>query len=137
MFQFKIVKTFLPFILLAVVGYFSYRYFLKDFYWNNQTQMIHLEDLSIQKVLKLKKHKAQNNIYSLEFELKGRTDQNIYILFGASKDQLNNQIMIKKGKIDLANVVDWYQDDCYMLITSEENASLDLDIDYRFIGTNK
>lgn len=137
MFQSKIVKTILPFILLAVVGYFSYRYFLKDFYWNNQAQTIHLEDLSAPKVLKLKKHVAQKNIYSLEFEIKGKADKNLYILFGPSKDQLNNQIMIKRGNIDLANIVDWYQDDCYLLITSGEDASLDLDIDYRFIGTNK
>lgn len=133
----KIFKTLLPLLLLAIVGYFSYRYFLKDFYWNNQTQTIHLNDISDKKQFELKKHAAQTGIYSIEFEINGNSDQNLLFLFGDSPSNLSHQILVKKGEIDFVNVMDWYQDKCYMEVLSESNAKINLEIDYRFIGNNQ
>lgn len=136
MFKLKTLKILIPIVLLALIICFSYTYFLKDFYLNNSSQSIHLRDFSNQKALELKKHKEQKNIYSLEIEINGNSDEPLLLVYGPSLKSITNQIMLKQGDIDFVTVTDWYQDNCFMFITSENGEKVDLVIDYRFIGSS-
>ena len=136
MFKLSLLKTLIPILLLASVLYISYHFYLKEIYWNNQTRTIQIEDLSQPKQFYLKKHTAQGNISSLEIEIKGASDKTIYFSYSQKNTGATSQIMIKKGKINYVEVSDWYDDNSIFTISSEEDALVNLSIDYRFIGNN-
>jgi hypothetical protein len=131
------IKLLITIALLVAISYFFYRYFLKDIYWNNQTQEMHISKLPFNRPIELKKHTQQESISSIEIEIYGNVSENIYLLFGSSEEQMQQQVQIKKGKIDFATVADWYGDNCFLFITSDNPLSVDLTIEYRFIGTSK
>ena len=49
-------KLLIPIALIAIIGYFSYAYFLKDIILNNSTQTIEMKDFGLSKAYNLKKH---------------------------------------------------------------------------------
>jgi hypothetical protein len=126
-------KLLIPIALIAIIGYFSYAYFLKDIILNNSTQTIELKDFGLSKAYNLKKHDGQSSISSLEIELSGTSKDNLYLVFGPTKDQLLEQIQLKKGTIDFQKSSEWKTDNCYFLIINEKGESVDLKLDYRFI----
>ena len=136
MVQTRIVKLLLPYLLLVGVLFFSYHYFLKDFYWNNAKQTVKIDSSLSNQVVKLQKHAAQNNIQALEIEIKGTSKENTTVLFGTSKQQVTWQISLKKGKIDFSNSIDWNSDSCFITIQTRDARSSNLTLDYQFIGKN-
>ena len=136
MVQTRIVKLLLPYLLLVGVLFFSYHYFLKDFYWNNAKQTVKIDSSLSNQVIKLQKHAAQNNIQALEIEIKGTSKENITVLFGTSKEHVTWQISLKKGKIDFSNSIDWNSDSCFITIQTRDARSSNLTLDYQFIGKN-
>ncbi len=134
--QTRIVKLLLPYLLLIGVLLFSYHYFLKDFYWNNVKQTLKIDSSLSNHVVKLQKHAAQNNIYALEIEIKGTSQENITVLFGNSKEQITWQISLKKGTIDFSNSIDWSSDSCFLRIVTKSPKSSNLTLDYQFVGKN-
>lgn len=126
-------KLLIPIALIAIIGYFSYAYFLKDIILNNSTQTIEMKDFGLSKAYNLKKHDGQSSISSLEIELSGTSKDNLYLVFGPTKDQLVEQIQLKKGTIDFQKSSEWKTDNCYFLIINEKGESVDLKLDYRFI----
>lgn len=126
-------KLLIPIALTALIGYFSYTYFLKDIILNNSTQTIILKDFGLSKACNLKKHDGQSSISSLEIELSGTSKDNIYLVFGPTKDQLLEQIQLKKGTIDFQTAIEWKTDKCYFLIINEKGEKVNLKLDYRFI----
>ncbi len=137
MLKIKLLKSLVPIVLLIIVSYISYRYFLKDIYWNNQTQTIHIGKNSSLKVLELVKHDSQGEPYSLEIEITGNSTENITVLIGTSPTTMTQQINIKKGVIKFETATDWYQDNCFILVHSERNSGLNVDVNYRFITSSK
>lgn len=131
----KLFKTLIPIALIVLAAYFSYIYFLKDIYLNNQTQTIQIDDLSENKQLELKKHEGQSEVSSLEIEIKGQTDQTIMLLIGTSKNSMLQTIALKKGKLDFSTAVEWNQDNCFILIPASIDSNPDFTIDYRFISS--
>lgn len=129
-----ISKLLISIAILMALLFFSYTYFLKDIYWNNQTKEVQISKLPMNKPVELKKHAAQKNISSIEIEIKGSSDNNIYLLFGSSEKEMVRQYQIKKGTIDFSTASDWYQDNCYLYVTSDAPQNVDLQIEYRFIG---
>lgn len=136
MVQTRIVKLLLPYLFLVGVLFFSYHYFLKDFYWNNAKQTVKIDSSLSNQVIKLQKHAAQNNIQALEIEIKGTSKENITVLFGTSKEHVTWQISLKKGKIDFSNSIDWNSDSCFITIQTKDARSSNLTLDYQFIGKN-
>lgn len=136
MVQTRIVKLLLPYLLLVGVLFFSYHYFLKDFYWNNAKQTVKIDSSLSNQVIKLQKHAAQNNIQALEIEIKGTSKENTTVLFGTSKQHVIWQISLKKGKIDFSNSIDWNSDSCFITIQTRDARSSNLTLDYQFIGKN-
>jgi hypothetical protein len=136
MVQTRIVKLLLPYLFLVGVLFFSYHYFLKDFYWNNVKQTLKIDSSLSNQVVKLQKHAAQNNIHALEIEIKGTSKENITVLFGTSKQHITSQISLKKGKIDFSNSIDWTSDSCFLRIQDRGVESSNLTLDYQFIGKN-
>lgn len=136
MVQSRIVKLLLPYLLLVGVLFFSYHYFLKDFYWNNAKQTVKIDSSLSNQVIKLQKHAAQNNIQALEIEIKGTSKENTTVLFGTSKQHVIWQISLKKGKIDFSNSIDWNSDSCFITIQTRDAKSSNLTLDYQFIGKN-
>jgi hypothetical protein len=126
-------KLLIPIALIAIIGYFSYSYFLKDIILNNSTQTIEMKDFGLSKAYNLKKHEGQSSISSLEIELSGTSKDNLYLVFGPTKDQLVEQIQLKKGTIDFQKSSEWKTDNCYFLIINEKGESVNLKLDYRFI----
>lgn len=131
--NFKFSKLLIPILLTVVIGYFSYTYFLKDIILNNSTQTVELKDIGLSKALNLKKHEGQTRISSLEIELSGTSKDNLYVVFGPTKDQLVEQIQLKKGKIDFQKATEWKTDNCYFLVINEQGNEVDLTLNYRFI----
>ena len=131
--KFNFSKLLITIALTAIIGYFSYTYFLKDIVLNNSTQTIQLKDFGLSKACNLKKHEGQSSISSLEIELSGTSKDNLYLVFGPTKDQLLEQIQLKKGTIDFQKSTEWKTDNCYFLIINEKGESVDLKLDYRFI----
>jgi hypothetical protein len=131
--KFNFSKLLIPITLTAIIGYFSYAYFLKDIILNNSTQTIQLKDFGLSKAFNLKKHDGQSSISSFELELSGTSKDNLYLVFGPSKDQLLEQIQLKKGTIDFQKSSEWKTDNCYFLIINEKGENVDLKLDYRFI----
>ena len=136
MVQTRIVKLLLPYLFLVGVLFFSYHYFLKDFYWNNAKQTVKIDSSLSNQVIKLQKHAAQNNIQALEIEIKGTSKENITVLFGTSKEHVTWQISLKKGKIDFSISIDWNSDSCFITIQTKDAKSSNLTLDYQFIGKN-
>ena len=132
----RIVKLLLPYLLLVGVLFFSYHYFLKDFYWNNVKQTLKIDSSLSNQVVKLQKHAAQNNIHALEIEIKGTSKENITVIFGTSKQHVTWQISLKKGKVDFSNSIDWASDSCFIAIQTKDSKSSNLTLDYQFIGKN-
>lgn len=126
-------KLLIPIALIAIIGYFSYAYFLKDIILNNSTQTIEMKDFGLSKAFNLKKHDGQSSISSLEIELSGTSKDNLYLVFGPTKDQLVEQIQLKKGTIDFQKATEWKTNQCYFLIINEKGESVNLKLDYRFI----
>jgi hypothetical protein len=122
--------------LILCVGFLSYRYFLKDFYWNNQTQHIKVENLALHEVFELTKHAEQTAIHSLEIELKGRASQNVTFYLGESPQTINQVITIKKGSIDYQTSFDWYAGQSYIIFTGDPANYGKVTLDYRFIGSS-
>lgn len=131
--NFKFSKLLIPTLLTVVVGYFSYTYFLKDIILNNSTQTIEMKDFGLSKAFNLKKHDGQSSISSLEIELSGTSTDNLYVVFGPTKDQLVEQIQLKKGTIDFQKATEWKTDNCYFLVINEQGNEVDLTLNYRFI----
>ena len=133
MFKIKLSKLLIPIALTVLISYFSYTYFLKDIFLNNATQTIEMKDFGLSKAFNLKKHEGQTRISSLEIELSGTSTDNLYVVYGPTKDQLVEQIQLKKGMIDFQKSTEWKADNCYFLIINEKGESVDLKLDYRFI----
>lgn len=131
--NFKFSKLLIPTLLTVVAGYFSYTYFLKDIILNNSTQTIEMKDFGLSKAFNLKKHDGQSSISSLEIELSGTSTDNLYVVFGPTKDQLVEQIQLKKGTIDFQKATEWKTDNCYFLVINEQGNEVDLTLNYRFI----
>lgn len=131
--NFKFGKLLIPILLTVAIGYFSYTYFLKDIILNNSTQTVELKDFGLSKALNLKKHEGQTRISSLEIELSGTSTDNLYLVFGPTKDQLVEQIQLKKGTIDFQKATEWKTDNCYFLVINEQGNEVDLTLNYRFI----
>jgi hypothetical protein len=129
----KLLKSLIPILLIVIVSYISYRFYLKDIYWNNQTQTILIDEKSDSKLIEIKKHSAQNFPYSLEIEIEGNTEENILLLYGTSPTEMSGQVMLKKGAIKFVTSSDWYEDNCFMLVHSETNINFKLAVNYRFI----
>ena len=132
----KLLKSFIPIILIVIVSYISYRFYLKDIYWNNQTQTILIDEKSDSKLIEIKKHSSQNFPYSLEIEIEGRTQENILVLYGTSPTEMSGQVMLKKGPIKFVTSSDWYEDNCFILVHSETNRNFKLKVSYRFITSS-
>ncbi|MDG1333662.1 MAG: hypothetical protein P8P74_15100 [Crocinitomicaceae bacterium] len=121
--------------LIIVLGYLAYTNYIVPFYLNNseQTQEI---DLKKDHNLVLVADENQKNIGSIEFEIKGKSSENISIMtYDPSKTSIKS-VMIKKGEIDYVNFLNWTSDSCLMDITTPENTKGKLTINYRFIGSN-
>ena len=126
-------KLLIPIALTGLIGYFSYSTFLKEIILNNSTQSIQIKDVGLSKAFFLTKLEGQTTISSLEIELSGTSKDNLYLVFGPTKDQLVEQIQLKKGIIDFQKSSEWKTDNCYFLIINEKGESVDLKLDYRFI----
>ena len=136
MLKIKLAKSLVPILLIVIVSYISYRFYLKDIYWNNQTQTILIDEKNDSKMIEVKKHSAQNFPYSLEIEIEGNTEENTLLLYGPSPNEMSRQIMLKKGNVKFETSSDWYEDNCFMLVHSETNRNFKLKISYRFITSS-
>lgn len=127
------------FIILTIIalGYFMYERYLKEIILNNTTRTIQIEKIIHTKLIKLKKQADQANIYSLELEITGKSDRTILFFFGPNKDQMQQQILLKKGKVDYHYSGDWYSNECYIYFPSENGSNTTMKLDYRFIGGSK
>lgn len=132
----KLLKSLIPIILVFVVSYMSYRFYLKDIYWNNQTQTLQIDENSDSQIIEIKKHAGQNSTYSLEIEINGETEENSILLFGPNPGEMTQQIMLKKGKVKFDTGMDWDEDNCYLIVHSETNRKFKLDVNYRFITSS-
>jgi hypothetical protein len=122
--------------LILGIGFLSYRYFLKDFFWNNQTQHIKVENLALHEVFELNKHADQTAISSLEIELRGKASENITFYLGESPQTINQVITVKKGTIDYKASFDWYEDQSYIVFIGDAANKGKVSLDYRFIGSS-
>lgn len=121
--------------LLVSFGFLAYRYFLKDFYWNNQTQSIKVENLALHEVFELNKHAEQMHIYALEIEITGKASENVTFYIGESPQTIHQAITIKKGTIDYKASFDWYEGQSYLVFIGDSACIGKLTLDYRFIGS--
>lgn len=126
-------KLLIPIALTGLIGYFSYSTFLKEIILNNSTQSIQIKDVGLSKAFFLTKLEGQTTISSLEIELSGTSKDNLYLVYGPTKDQLVEQIQLKKGTIDFQKSTEWKTNQCYFLIINEKGEAVDLKLDYRFI----
>jgi len=122
-------------VILIVIAYLAYVFFLKEIILNNSSRTIHVESLSSEKTFNLTKHASQGNIYSLELEIKGKSDRNLSFGFGPEKNNSMTQVSVKKGEVDFVYAGDWYHDSCYLIIPSDPAWKGKLDVTYRFIST--
>jgi hypothetical protein len=83
-----------------------------DIILNNSTQTIEIRDFGFSKAYNLKKHEGQSGISSLEIELSGTSTDNLYVVYGPTKDQLVEQIQLKKGTIDFQKSTEWRTNNC-------------------------
>lgn len=119
--------------IIIVLGYLAYTNYIVPFYLNNseQTQKI---DLKNDHKLVLVPNENQQNITSLEFEIIGKSSNNISILTYDSSQKNLQRVMIKKGEIEHVNFLNWTADTCFMEVSTEGNTKGNLTINYRFIG---
>ena len=136
MLKIKLAKSLVPILLIIIVSYLSYRFYLKDIFWNNQTQIILIDEKNDSKMIEVKKHSAQNFPYSLEIEIEGNTEENTLLLYGPSPNEMSRQIMLKKGNVKVETSSDWYEDNCFILVHSETNRNFKLKVSYRFITSS-
>ena len=134
MLKINFYKIIIPLVLLLFLGYFSYTYFLKEYFLNNKTQTIKVDSRIGFDILELKKLPEQTNINSLEMEITGQSKKPVTLIIGSSIQNMNQQIRIKGGKVDFQYSGDWYENSCFILVKFEEGERSKLVIDYRFIG---
>lgn len=135
MFRTNLLKVLIPLVLLSIFGFYSYTYFLKDIYLNHQTQTIKFDSKTGFDVLELKKLNDQNNIHSLEINLKGKSNKPISFFLGSAPSKMDQHVRIKGGEIDFQYVNDWYEDVCFLKFEIEDNDFVELTIDYQFVGS--
>ena len=136
MFKTRLIKSLIPIVLLLLISYVSYRFYLKDIYWNNQNQTILIDEKSDSKMIEIKKHSAQKFPYSLELEIEGTTEENTLLLYGPSPDEMTQQIMLKKGNVKFETSSDWEEDNCFLIAHSETDRNFKLNVSYRFITSS-
>ena len=136
MFKTRHLKSLITILLLLFISYISYRFYLKDIYWNNQNQTILIDEKSDSKMIEIKKHSAQNFPYSLELEIEGTTEENTLLLYGPSPDEMTQQIMLKKGNVKVETITDWEEDNCFIIAHSETDRNFKLNVSYRFITSS-
>jgi hypothetical protein len=121
-------------LVIIVLGYIAYTQYIVPFQLNNaeQTQKI---DLKSDHNLILVAGEMQKNIQSLEFEITGKSTNNVSILTYDSSKKNIQRVTIKKGEIDHVNFLNWSADSCFMEISTPEKTKGSLSITYRFIGS--
>lgn len=121
--------------LIIVLGYFAYTKYIVPFYLNNsaQTKKINLNE---EHNLVLVANENQKNITSIEFEIFGSSSKNVSILTYDSSQKNIKRVRIKKGDIEHINFLNWSSDTCFMDISTDENCTGTLTVNYRFIGSN-
>lgn len=122
-------------MLIIFIGYFAYTNYIVPFYLNNaaQTQEI---DLKTDHNLVLVADENQKNIQSIEFEIIGKSTENVSILTYGSSNSNVQRVLIKKGEIEHVNFLNWTSDSCFMDVSTPKNCKGSLTINYRFIGSN-
>lgn len=126
-------KLLIPIALTGLIGYFLYTTFLKEIILNNSTQSIQIKDVGLSKAFFLTKLEGQTTISSLEIELSGNSAANLILVYGPSKEELIEQVQLKRGTIDFQKSIEWKADNCYFLVMNEIGEPVNLKLDYRFI----
>jgi len=130
------IKQLIFIVLFVSFGYLAYRYFLKDFYWNNQSHTIKVENVALHEVFELTKHDLQGPINALEIELKGKASENITFYIGESPQTIHQVISIKKGNVDYKASFDWSHDQSYIIFIGNPTNKGNLRLEYRFISSS-
>lgn len=126
----------LIFILLAIISfYFLWVMGLKEILHNYWTRSVQISDLSKTREIHLKKFDAQSAVYGMELELSGYTDQDIVLLFGPQKGKYQQEVLLRKGNVHYDFSSDWYDDECFIYLSTEKEARPQLKLDYRFYGS--
>lgn len=133
--KYSILRIIIFSVILIVVGYLSYVFFLKEIILNNSSRSIDIRSISTDKTFSLGKHKEQSEVYSFEFEIKGKSNNNLSFFYGPEKSISMQEVSLKKGEIDFVFAGDWYSDSCYLIFPKDAEWKGDLEIKYRFIGT--
>ena len=127
------------FIIFSIASvWVLWNFGLKEIYLNHTFRTIQITSLENSKWLNLSKWKDQaaGQTYGIELEINGSTDRTIQVLFGQEKNGMMQQVLLKKGTIDFEFMRDWYSDSCYLFFPSVTGAKVNLDINYRFLGSS-
>jgi hypothetical protein len=108
---------------------------LKEIVYNYWTRNVHVHELNNSMEIHLKKMDAQTSVYGLELEITGNTAGNITLLFGPEKGKYQQEVVLKKGAVHYDFSSDWYDENCFIYLHSENATKADIEIDYRFYGS--
>lgn len=128
------VITFIIAVLIMVLGYFLYREYIVPFYHNNMSKTRTIT-LNKDHHLVITKQKDQSNIFSIELEITGNSEDIIEIIISNPAKTTAYNARIKGGKIDFDYINSWYDDTCILDIHPTKTSNDQITIESRFIGT--
>ena len=119
--------------LIAAIGFAAYFFVLAPIYTQNQDHRKSISFKGIDKSISFHKHSNQEEVFSLELEIRGRTDKNFEVLLSDGIQTLH-YARIKGGTVDFTHVGDWYSDSLVVLLKPNADEKGKLDITCRFIS---
>lgn len=119
--------------LVVAIGFAAYYFILAPIYNQNQDHKASISFTGIDKTVSFHKHSNQEEVFSLELEISGRTDKNFEVLLSDGIQALHFA-RVKGGNVDFAHVGDWYSDELVVILKPSSDERGKLDITCRFIS---
>jgi hypothetical protein len=120
--------------LILVLGYFLYQEYLAPLYLNNVGETTTVS-LSADQHVVLVKNPEQENVFSVELEISGKSKDILEILISNPSKTSAYSARIKGGDVDFTYVTNWFEDTCLLDIHPVQSSSDKIIIESRFIGT--
>jgi len=129
--------VFIVSVFFLVGGYMIYKNEILAKIDNISPQTMKINLKNNDQIYSLSKHKNQENIFQLEVNITGKSSDYLTLYFGSKPDIFTKEVRLKKGKIDLTFIDDWYSDMAYVKVVSTSMTKGELELEYQFLGISK
>jgi hypothetical protein len=118
-------------ILIIILGILAYKSYIKPMYDQNMGIEVS-RSITDTTLISFGKKKTQEDVFSVELELTGKTSKNLEIVLSNSEGPVHSAL-IKGGNPEFTYVNDWYNDSLFMRIIPKDGENGKVEVTCRFI----